>query len=193
VSAKGTRQAPRAAAERPALDEASIVDAALELLRRGGVQGLSMRSLTERLGVAVGATYRHVRGKDELLEACARRLYDQVADQRRPADADPLEWLRNVIIGLIEVMGNYPGMAPWVVQRGQWDTTRLAPIVSEALAASGMAEDDRRRTMHVLFFFIQGVLLADYRRVMLSVGVADYAEQLRQDIDYLLAPRSRRR
>jgi hypothetical protein len=80
-------------------------------------------------------------------------------------------------------------MAPWVVQRGQLDTTRLAPLVSEALGAGGMTEDDRRRTMHVLFFFIQGALLADYRRVMESVGVSDYAAELRQDIDHILAPR----
>jgi AcrR family transcriptional regulator len=184
-----TRSAPGPPAGRPSLDEAAIVDAALEILRRGGVPALSMRSLTERLGVAVGATYRHVRGKEDLLEACARRIYDRVAEQRRPPGADPLEWLRELMIGLMEAMGEYPGMAPWIVRSGRLDTTRLAPVVSEALAEGGVPDEHRRTTMHVLFFFIQGALLADYRRVMVSVGVSDYAGQLRQDIDHILAPR----
>lgn len=166
------------------------MDAALDIVRAGGVQELSMRTLTQRLGVAVGATYRHVAGKEELLEACARRIYEQVVDGPRPADADPMVWVRDLIIRLIDVLGDYPGLAPWVVQHGRLDATRLTPAVMEALTASGLGPDETRRTMHVLFFFIQGALLTDYRKIMLSVGVTDYADQLRLDIDHILAPRA---
>lgn len=177
------------AAERPRpLDEAHIVDVALELLREGGVARFSMRQLTTRLGVAVGATYRHVPGKQDLLSLCLARIYAEV-QRPRGEDEDPRVWVRDVIVRMFEVMSAYPGMAAWTAQNGRLDATNLTPAVVQALEGSGMSSDEARRTMHVLYFFVAGALSVDYRGVLERVGVEDYAQHLRQDIDHILSPR----
>ena len=61
---------------RPArLTREGIVDAALTLVDRAGIDGLTMRALARELGVDPMAVYRHVRDKDALLgEMCDRLL-----------------------------------------------------------------------------------------------------------------------
>ncbi|MFD5468324.1 TetR/AcrR family transcriptional regulator C-terminal domain-containing protein [Kitasatospora sp. NPDC127059] len=54
-----------------ALHREDVITAALELLDEVGLERLTTRALTERLGVAPGALYWHVRSKRELLAAMA--------------------------------------------------------------------------------------------------------------------------
>src|SRR5438309_883254 len=53
--------------ERPPLDQAQVVRAALALLDEVGLDELTMRRLADRLGVKAASLYRHVRNKEELL------------------------------------------------------------------------------------------------------------------------------
>lgn len=61
--------APNAA--RPPLTRHSIVVAARELIRTGGLESLSLRRLAATLGVTAAALYAHVEDKDDLLRAVA--------------------------------------------------------------------------------------------------------------------------
>jgi TetR/AcrR family transcriptional regulator, tetracycline repressor protein len=54
------------------LSEQQIIDAALEIIRESGVDGLSMRLLSRRLNVTPMATYYYVRDKQDLLDLVAR-------------------------------------------------------------------------------------------------------------------------
>lgn len=56
---------------RPSLDRSTVVQAALELLNRVGLDGLSTRSLAAELGVKSPALYWHFRNKQALLDAMA--------------------------------------------------------------------------------------------------------------------------
>lgn len=63
----------------------TVVDAALALLDEVGLDALTTRALTDRLGVRPGALYWHVRDKRELLTAVAERIMDEVfADPGAP-------------------------------------------------------------------------------------------------------------
>jgi AcrR family transcriptional regulator len=62
---------------RRALTREAIVDAALALLDEGGIEGLNMRALAERLGTGPASLYAHVSGKDELLAL----LIDKVSSE----------------------------------------------------------------------------------------------------------------
>jgi AcrR family transcriptional regulator len=53
--------------------KAALVDAAVQLIAERGVRGFSMAELSRRLGVTVGAPYRHFADRDELLAAVAIR------------------------------------------------------------------------------------------------------------------------
>jgi AcrR family transcriptional regulator len=56
------------------LSRALIVRTALEQIDRSGAQGLSMRSLAQELGVEAMSLYRHVHGREDLLEAVVGSL-----------------------------------------------------------------------------------------------------------------------
>src|SRR3978361_2372647 len=62
------------ASTRRNLDRETIVRAALESIDRDGAQGLTMRKLGQELGVEAMALYRHVTGREDLLEAVVASL-----------------------------------------------------------------------------------------------------------------------
>ena len=66
--------------KRQPLTRAQVVEAALKVLDEGGLEGLTMRRLGERLGVKSASLYWHVRDKDELLNLVA----DAICAEIRP-------------------------------------------------------------------------------------------------------------
>ena len=61
-------------ARRVSLTREGIVDAALVVLDREGLDGFSMRAVAEELGTGAGSLYWHVRGKEELLNLMVDRV-----------------------------------------------------------------------------------------------------------------------
>ncbi len=77
---------PAAAYHHGALREA-LIAAALELLREGGHEALSLRAAARRIGVSAMAPYRHFASKDALLAAVAARGFGRLAAELAAADA----------------------------------------------------------------------------------------------------------
>lgn len=73
------------------LTKTAIVQAALDLLDEGGMDGLTVRALASRLGVQAPALYWHVRGKQALLDEMATVIWRRIGD----------------------VMAGLPGDLPW--------------------------------------------------------------------------------
>jgi TetR/AcrR family tetracycline transcriptional repressor len=67
------------------LDAAEIVEAAIEILREQGLDAVSMRTVSNRLGVSPVPVYSRVGNKEALLDAVAAHLF---ADLAPPPDAD---------------------------------------------------------------------------------------------------------
>ncbi len=65
---------PRARAAGAPLDKAAIVEAALALVDREGLEGMTTRRLGDELGISGPSLYWHFRNKNALLEAMARAL-----------------------------------------------------------------------------------------------------------------------
>lgn len=86
---------PKKQAE-PALNQRQIVQAALGLLDEVGFDGLTMRSLANKLGVKAASLYWHVRNKQELLSLLA----DEICAPMREPD-HTLPWRDQ-----LEVLGN---------------------------------------------------------------------------------------
>jgi AcrR family transcriptional regulator len=61
-----------------ALTRDTVVTAAIALADEEGLEAVSLRRLGERLGVSAMAPYRHVRDKDDLLDAMADELYGRL-------------------------------------------------------------------------------------------------------------------
>lgn len=104
-----------------ALSRDGIVEAAVRVADRGGLDGVSMRTVGTELGVQAMSLYHHVAGKDALLDALVDRVFTEIAlpavdDPWRPAMAARATSARAVLsrhpwaLGLIESRRN-PGPA----------------------------------------------------------------------------------
>jgi AcrR family transcriptional regulator len=77
---------------RQPLTRDAIIEAALKLLDRDGLNGLSMRRLALELGVGAASLYWHVRDKEELLGL----LLDRIVGEASVPDPDPKHWREQV-------------------------------------------------------------------------------------------------
>ena len=74
--------------ERRPLTRKAIVDAALALLDRDGLSGLSMRKLAQELDAGAASLYWHVGDKEELLSL----LLDRIVGEAQVPEPDPENW-----------------------------------------------------------------------------------------------------
>src|SRR6185295_17980549 len=82
------RKAEPAARDKRPLTRELIVDAALVLLERDGLQGLSMRRLAQELDAGAASLYWHVGDKEELLNL----LLDRIVGETPVPEPDPENW-----------------------------------------------------------------------------------------------------
>ena len=82
------RRPPPANARRAPLTRAQIVDTALAILDRDGLNDLSMRRIADELGTGPASLYWHVGSKDELLDL----VLDHVIGEFDPPAPDPDRW-----------------------------------------------------------------------------------------------------
>jgi AcrR family transcriptional regulator len=84
-------QAPRssrAARKRDAISHTAIVNAAVELLDRDGLDALTMRRLADELKIGPASLYWHVGSKEGLLDL----VLDQVVGETKIPEPDPDRW-----------------------------------------------------------------------------------------------------
>lgn len=70
------------------LSREKIVTAAIELADEGDVDAVTMRRVAEHLGAGAMSLYRHISGKDELVDA----MVDRVAAEYAYPDPSGLDW-----------------------------------------------------------------------------------------------------
>jgi len=170
MSASGDEQ-PRTGSDRSTgLDKQAIVSAALEIIAERGVPGLSMRVLSQRLGVSLGATYRHVANKDELLRLVAADLYARIT----PADGidgDEFDQAKHVMLQIHDLLAAYPGMAAHIAQNlPEFTSERLTTLITDPLQAAGLSADEAGRIVFTLILLNAGHML-----IRVPAGLEDEA------------------
>jgi TetR/AcrR family transcriptional regulator, tetracycline repressor protein len=71
---------------RASLTREAVVGAAAEILDERGVDGLTMRAVAERLDAGAMSLYRHVSGREELLDLVIARLTAEIPDRQSSGD-----------------------------------------------------------------------------------------------------------
>ncbi|WP_329347265.1 TetR family transcriptional regulator [Streptomyces sp. NBC_01261] len=100
---------PRTTGQRAGLSRRQVLDAAHHLLAERGLDGLTIRSLAERLDVAPNAVYRWVDNKAALLDAL---IDDTLACVEVPPDAAaPAEALRSLLLAVFDAICARPALA----------------------------------------------------------------------------------
>ncbi len=79
---------PRKQPVRRSLSREAIVEAAMGVLRKEGIDGVSMRRVATELSTGAASLYAHVANKDELVEL----LFDEVAAEIPLPEPDPERW-----------------------------------------------------------------------------------------------------
>jgi AcrR family transcriptional regulator len=114
----------------PALDQAQIVDAAMALTRREGLQGWSMRKLASTLGVTTMAVYYYFTGREALTDAVTEQVFAQIKvpdrDQDRTVPWD--ERLRAFGWAVHDVLVEYPGVADQIYTHQRFPTSAVALV-----------------------------------------------------------------
>jgi AcrR family transcriptional regulator len=134
LSARRSRRSSR-----PPLTRDAIVDAALQVLDREGLDGVSMRRVAEELGTGAGSLYWHVANKDELLGL----VFDRVAGEVRLPPPDPARWeeqYKEVAREARRVLAAHRDIARWSLGRIPMgpNTLRLTEWQLAILRAAGI-------------------------------------------------------
>ncbi|MBA1144840.1 TetR/AcrR family transcriptional regulator [Mesorhizobium neociceri] len=137
-----------------ALSKERIVEAAIEILDKGGEGALTFRALAARLATGAGAIYWHVTDKNELL---AMATDDVIARVMLVREAKPREAIRAIALGLFDAIEAHPwagaqlSRAPWQSAVGE-----IFESIGSQLDALGVAEQAQLDVASALVHYILG-------------------------------------
>ena len=157
---KAARNEPGVANTR-ALSQARIVDAALVMIDRDGVDAFSMRSLAAELGVTPMALYNHVGGKLELLRGVAGQVLAEIDFDNGAQDWGVRDW-RERVAGCFQALRaaclRHPGAARLLEVDGVAPAAVFAPmqVAVAALTGAGLSATDALRAYFTLIAFTIG-------------------------------------
>jgi TetR/AcrR family tetracycline transcriptional repressor len=99
---------------RTRLDRRRVLEAALGLVDRDGLDALTMRRLGAELAVDPMTIHHHVETKDRLLDGIAELLWDEVALPE--SSVSPVEALRGLARSLRDLFRRHPQAAPLILR-----------------------------------------------------------------------------
>jgi AcrR family transcriptional regulator len=154
------------------LTRSMILQAALRIVDRDGVDGLSMRRLSVALGRDPVMLYRHVPNKAAVLDGVAEIVLAQLSVDT--ADPDWAGQLRVVAHDFRQLAVTHPNVVPLLVTRplatplGQRPPGMLRPIedVLALLTSAGFTGDDALHIYRVLFGYLYGHILNELQEVI---------------------------
>jgi AcrR family transcriptional regulator len=136
----GERPAPdRTAAGRGPLTREQVLRAAIRLADEAGLEGLSMRRLGQELRVEAMSLYKHVAGKDEILDEMADRI---AGDFDVPAaNADWKSELRRSAVSAHATLLRHPWASALIESRSSAGPCRLRYLEAVIGTLSGAGFD----------------------------------------------------
>ena len=139
-----------------------VVAEALVIIAADGAQALSMRALAARLGVVPGALYRHVRGKEQLLDFVLDAVLGEV-DCRAGADDHWTARVAALADRLRAVLENHPGTAALLKTRDPLSprSLDLAEAFLAPLLVAGLPGREAALAFRGLYDYTLGFALAD--------------------------------
>jgi AcrR family transcriptional regulator len=161
---------------REALSVSGIIRAAIEILDADGEDGLTFRSLAERLSTGAGAIYHHVANKDELLDAAAAELVAGVAATTEPVVASDAS-VRALMLEVFDLIDAHPWLGSQLA-RAPWQAAVLLVFeaIGERLAIARVPERHRFEVASALLHYVLGAAgqYAASARIPLPVGRSEF-------------------
>jgi AcrR family transcriptional regulator len=166
------------------LTRSRILQTALAIVDRDGVDGLSMRRLSDAVGRDPVMIYRHVPNKAAVLDGVAEIVLVQL-----PVDSADPDWaaqLRTVARDFRQLALAHPNVVPLLVTRplatplGQRPPGMLRPLegVLALLTFAGFTGADALHIYRVLFGYLHGHILDELQEVIERPDETDHVLQL---------------
>ena len=166
---------------RTALDEPRIVAAAVRFIDEHGLRELTMRRLGAYLGVEGMALYRHVPGREALLDAVVESVVDEVYRDPDLLPEAPGGWvdhlqrlahgLRRIALAHPEVfplVATRPPAAPWV--RPPLRSLRGIESLLTVMVDAGFSDEDAAAVYRSFSSFLLGHLLLEVSSLGVETG-----------------------
>lgn len=148
-----------------------VLEAALELVDREGLDALSMRAVGKMLGTGPMALYRYTPTRAALLDGVAESVFRQIEPIRTDVPWQPE--LRRAAHTLRNIALKHPNVVPLMVTRppmplGLRPLVILRPLEQfvELLTGAGFAATDALRAYRAFFGFVHGHLLAELQELV---------------------------
>ncbi|MFI1917264.1 TetR/AcrR family transcriptional regulator C-terminal domain-containing protein [Nocardia sp. NPDC020380] len=151
---------------------AVVLDAALEIIDRDGVDGLSMRRLAEAVGRDPMVIYRHVPNKAAVLDGVAEIVFAELS-----VDTTGTDWaagLRELARDFRRLALEHPRVVPLLVTRplatplGSRPRAVVRPLedILELLTRAGFSGADALHIYRALFGFLYGHVLNELQEIV---------------------------
>jgi len=150
---------------RAPLDRRAVVTAALALLNREGIDGLTLRSLAKDLSVQAPALYWHFKNKQELLDEMATQVFREGFEQLgMPPDNLPWQdWCRRLAAAERQMLLRYRDGARMFSGTYLTDATMYAPMEAslKKLADDGFSLAAALDAMSTLHCYVVGFTIEE--------------------------------
>jgi AcrR family transcriptional regulator len=166
---------------RPGLDRQRIVEAAVRFIDENGLRDLTMRRLGSYLGVEGMALYRHVPGREALLDAVVESVVDELYGDPQVhlrAHAGWADYLHRLAHGLRRValahpevfplVATRPPAAPWV--RPPLRSVRGIESLLRVMVDAGFRDEDAAAVYRSFSSFLLGHLLLEVSATGVETG-----------------------
>ncbi len=170
------------------LDRQRIVLTALDFIDEHGLAGLSMRRLGQVLGVEAMSLYRHIPGKDELLDSVVEHLVIDMRSDELVQDSPEFGWqefLQRLAHGVRRValahpkafplVASRPTEAPWLrppLRSLDWVEMFLAGLTKE-----GFSDEAAAASYRSFSSFLLGNLLLEVASQGADLGPLDVIDE----------------
>lgn len=160
----------------------AMVDLAIESIRESGIDNLSLRKISEKVGLTTGAFYKSFKNKDELLVLVTKKISHQVykdfaIDEKETNILDPRENLIDLGMYLASKFINDPNIMNFLffsdvsvtTIRTSEDEYELLDLVEEliqkVIQENNLSIDDETLFLQI-WSFLQGYILLIRNRVI---------------------------
>jgi len=161
---------------RSPLSHALILRAALTIIDKDGLSGLTVRKLSARLGVTAMAIYRHFKNK----AAIERELVDLVVgdyDVINHRHDNWVEWIYTTYAKMRHALCTHPGVMPLLDNASYQGGNALTVMdrILQELRRAGLSDQQAAQLFHTLMAYMIGtvVLMNEEARRATVVGKSD--------------------
>jgi len=153
--------APRKPQTRPPLSRERVLHAAIAIADEGGLESLTMRRLGGRLGVEAMSLYKHVAGKEAVLDGIIDLVFGEI--ELPAAGADWRTAMSRRALSARRVLGSHPWAIGMMESRAAMGpaTLRYVDAVMASLRAGGFSLQMTAQAFVLLDSYIYGFVVQE--------------------------------